>query len=215
MLLNVHKPKWTDGLLLEEWEEHSKQNEAIVKEMLDLANNLWGWQAADRTMVRADQWQAMHDTYVRDTRQLGLDRFFARVHPSAQLQIVDRMIEAVSRGYWQPDAETQRSLEEKRASLAAAMRSDASAAMQSGFGLQLNGPAQSAPPTASQAAPSPSAVRPPVPAAPRGMVLERMRPTPPPAIRPAPVAGLLLGLLLLFIIGVVREMRTRHHPVPA
>jgi 26S proteasome regulatory subunit N11 len=37
MLLNVHKPKWTDGLLLEEWEEHSKQNEAIVKEMLNLA----------------------------------------------------------------------------------------------------------------------------------------------------------------------------------
>ncbi|APR52543.1 cobaltochelatase subunit CobN [Sphingomonas koreensis] len=186
-----------------------------ANEMLDIVNNLWGWQVTDPGSVRADQWQAMHDTYVRDTRQLGLDRFFARVHPSAQLQIVDRMIEAVSRGYWQPDAETQRSLEEKRASLAAAMRSDASAAMQSGFGLQLNGPAQSAPPTASQAAPSPSAVRPPVPAAPRGMVLERMRPTPPPAIRPAPVAGLLLGLLLLFIIGVVREMRTRHHPVPA
>jgi 26S proteasome regulatory subunit N11 len=37
MLLNVHKPKWTDGLLLEEWEEHNKQNEAIVKEMLNLA----------------------------------------------------------------------------------------------------------------------------------------------------------------------------------
>jgi len=37
MLLNVHKPKWTDGLLLEEWGEHGKQNEAIVKEMLNLA----------------------------------------------------------------------------------------------------------------------------------------------------------------------------------
>lgn len=37
MLLNVHKPKWTDGLLLEEWGEHSKQNEDIVKEMLNLA----------------------------------------------------------------------------------------------------------------------------------------------------------------------------------
>ncbi len=37
MLLNVHKPKWTDGLLLENFEEHSKQNENIVKEMLNLA----------------------------------------------------------------------------------------------------------------------------------------------------------------------------------
>lgn len=39
MLLNVHKPTWTNGLLLEDWEEHSKQNEAIVKEMLNLVKS--------------------------------------------------------------------------------------------------------------------------------------------------------------------------------
>lgn len=37
MLLNVHKPAWTTGLLLDKFDEHSHQNEATVKEMLNLA----------------------------------------------------------------------------------------------------------------------------------------------------------------------------------
>jgi 26S proteasome regulatory subunit N11 len=37
MLLNVHKPKWTDGLILQKFDEHSHDNEVLVKEMLDLA----------------------------------------------------------------------------------------------------------------------------------------------------------------------------------
>jgi len=39
MLLNVHKPGWAEGLHLERFDEHSSQNEKIVKEMLDLAKN--------------------------------------------------------------------------------------------------------------------------------------------------------------------------------
>ena len=31
MLLNLHKQNWTDGLLLKDFEEHSKQNEESVK----------------------------------------------------------------------------------------------------------------------------------------------------------------------------------------
>lgn len=186
-----------------------------ANEMLDIVNNLWGWQVTDPASVRADQWQAMHDTYVRDTRQLGLDRFFAAVHPSAQRQIVERMIEAVSRGYWQPDAQTRRSLEEKLASLAA--KGAASTATQGGFSVHGGPRPQTAAPAASQAAQAipPSATRPSAPAAPRGMVLERVRPSQPQAVRPAYIAGLLLVLLLLFVTGALRETRTHRHLVPA
>jgi 26S proteasome regulatory subunit N11 len=31
MLLNLHKQNWTDGLILKDFEEHSKQNEESVK----------------------------------------------------------------------------------------------------------------------------------------------------------------------------------------
>jgi len=37
MLLNLHKKKWTEGLLLENYEQHEKQNEKLINEMLDLA----------------------------------------------------------------------------------------------------------------------------------------------------------------------------------
>eukprot|EP01121_Diplochlamys_sp_Union-15-3_P013800 TRINITY_DN4332_c0_g1_i1.p1 TRINITY_DN4332_c0_g1~~TRINITY_DN4332_c0_g1_i1.p1 ORF type:complete len:307 (-),score=69.49 TRINITY_DN4332_c0_g1_i1:172-1092(-) len=37
MLLNLHKKKWTDGLTLEHFDEHNKNNLKLVKEMLDLA----------------------------------------------------------------------------------------------------------------------------------------------------------------------------------
>jgi len=36
MLLNVHKPQWTDGLLLQEFDKHDKKNAEIVKDMLKL-----------------------------------------------------------------------------------------------------------------------------------------------------------------------------------
>jgi len=39
MLLNLHKKKWTDGLLLENYHLHEKQNEKLIGEMLELAKN--------------------------------------------------------------------------------------------------------------------------------------------------------------------------------
>jgi len=39
MLLNLHKKKWTDGLLLEDYSQHEKHNEKLVGELLELAKN--------------------------------------------------------------------------------------------------------------------------------------------------------------------------------
>jgi len=39
MLLNLHKKKWTDGLILENYDEHQKSNEKLVQELCDLAKN--------------------------------------------------------------------------------------------------------------------------------------------------------------------------------
>ncbi|KAH8024630.1 hypothetical protein HPB51_000070 [Rhipicephalus microplus] len=37
MLLNLHKKSWTDGLTLQDYDEHCKVNESTVAEMLELA----------------------------------------------------------------------------------------------------------------------------------------------------------------------------------
>jgi cobaltochelatase CobN len=79
-------------------------------ELLNTVNNLWGWQVTDPGTVRADQWQAVHDTFVRDIRQLGLKAWFEQHNPTAQAQIVERMIEAIRKGYWDATEQTRREL---------------------------------------------------------------------------------------------------------
>lgn len=39
MLLNLHKKSWMEGLTLQNYSEHCKLNETVVKEMLELAKN--------------------------------------------------------------------------------------------------------------------------------------------------------------------------------
>lgn len=112
-------------------------------EVVNAANNLWGWQAADHSMVRADQWQALHDTFVKDQRELGIDQWFETHNPTAQAQLIERMVEVIRKGYWDAPTETRRELVERWQALTAEHGADAGEPttrefieqMSSGFGL--------------------------------------------------------------------------------
>jgi len=196
--------------------EMQKEGYAGANAMLGIVDNLWGWQVTDPASVRADQWQAMHDTYVRDARHLGLDRFFERVHPAAQLQMVDRMLEAIRRDYWKAEDATKRSLEQKQAELRAVVeRADCDAARLlagRGYGLAPAAPAPS--PSARTAAvtppPSPVQAQPAPPSPPLGRILAKQSPPAPPSLRGQLPA--LTVLVLLFLIGALSEVR-RHSPL--
>lgn len=82
-------------------------------EVLNAVNNLWGWQVSAPEMVRADQWQAMHDTFIRDSRHLDINQWFERQNPAAQAQIIERMVEAIRKGYWDAPRETRQELAER------------------------------------------------------------------------------------------------------
>ncbi|MFT3691356.1 cobaltochelatase subunit CobN [Paenirhodobacter sp.] len=81
--------------------------------VLDGTNNLFGWQVTAPESVRADQWQAMFDTYVKDSNDLGIDAWFEAHNPSAQAQIIARMAEAVRKGYWDAPEDTRRKMAER------------------------------------------------------------------------------------------------------
>ena len=85
-------PHWIEAMKAEGY--------AGTLEMLDTTNNLFGWQVVDPSTVRPDQWQAMFDTYVADMRDLGMDAYFETFNPTAQAQLMERMIEAIRKGYW-------------------------------------------------------------------------------------------------------------------
>ncbi|MGP5277274.1 cobaltochelatase subunit CobN, partial [Pseudomonas helleri] len=127
--------------------EMQKEGYAGTLEMLNLVNNLWGWQTTDRSMVRDDQWQAIHDTYVMDQRELGLDAWFEQHNPTAQAQLIERMIEAIRKGYWDASEQTRRELVERRQQLEAteagavgeALTQQFFEQMAAGFGLHNQG----------------------------------------------------------------------------
>lgn len=135
MRVRYLNPHWIEGMKAEGY--------AGTLEMLNAANNLFGWQVVDPSTVRADQWQAMFDTYVADLRDLGLDAFFEAHNPTAQAQLMERMVEAIRKGYWDASADTRRRLAGRWRELAADHGVDVGAEatrafvgqMAAGFGL--------------------------------------------------------------------------------
>jgi len=87
--------------------------------VLDATNNLWGWTAVAREVVRDDQWETMADVYVRDKYELGIDEWFEKENPHAQAQMIERMLEAARKGYWAAEQATIDLLKQRYQSLAA------------------------------------------------------------------------------------------------
>lgn len=116
------------GFLAKELETrqfHPGWIEAMKKEgysgainMLDAVNNLWGWQAVAPETVRNDQWDELRDVYVNDKYKLGMKDWFERHHPHAQAQIIERMLEAARKGYWQTDTKNLKALAQRYRDLA-------------------------------------------------------------------------------------------------
>jgi len=92
MRVRYLNPHWIEGMKAEGY--------GGTLEMLNAVNNLFGWQAVDPSTVRADQWQAMFDTYVVDAHDLDINAFFEAHNPTAQAQLMERMVEAIRKGYW-------------------------------------------------------------------------------------------------------------------
>ncbi|MCC5861541.1 MAG: cobaltochelatase subunit CobN [Gammaproteobacteria bacterium] len=103
-------PGWIEGMRAEGY--------AGSLELLNIVNNFFGWQVTDPASVRDDQWAAFHDIYVRDSLELGLEEWFRDVNPEALQRIIERMLEAARRDYWDAGEEVLRDLIERHRALA-------------------------------------------------------------------------------------------------
>lgn len=175
-------PGWLEGMRAEGY--------AGTLELLNVVNNSFGWQVMDPDMIRADQWQAFHDIYVRDSLGLGLDEWFREHNPDALRRIVERMLETVRREYWDASEDTLRSLLETQLELSDGRGADGRLGayideLAAGFGL---------------GAPTAVAVS--------GQVLQEVAP-PVPMPAPSPLWLLLMAatLLLPVLAGAWRQSR--------
>lgn len=71
--------------------------------MLDITNNLFGWQVTAPETVSDHQWEALSEVYIDDKHDLGINEWFEAHQPAAQMQIIERMLEAARKGYWDAD----------------------------------------------------------------------------------------------------------------
>lgn len=74
--------------------------------IFDRMNNMWGWEVMTPEAIRDDQWQAFFEVYVDDKYEMQMREFFEQHNPEALAQIIERMVEAVRKGYWPADAQT-------------------------------------------------------------------------------------------------------------
>lgn len=213
MRVRYLNPHWIQGM--------QKEGYAGTLEVVDTVNNLFGWQAVDPATVRPDQWQALFDTYISDTRQLGTQDWFEAHNPSAQAQVLERMAEAIRKGYWDAPEDTRRALAERwneleqrfNATAGDALTRDFVADMAQGFGLvqtvadagessgSSDAPdAASAPPVADATQNAQTAVS--------GQVMEAIRPAPP--VFPWKLGFSLALLAIATLYGAVRQHGVLH-----
>ncbi|OUR64063.1 hypothetical protein A9Q79_08310 [Methylophaga sp. 42_25_T18] len=94
---NFHK-RWV--------EEMMKEGYSGAVSLSSHLSNFWGWQVVDPNLVREDQWQEFYEVYVNDKLELNIDEWFEQTNPRSQAQMLERMLEANRKEYWQADAQT-------------------------------------------------------------------------------------------------------------
>ncbi|GAA5314947.1 MAG: cobaltochelatase subunit CobN [Candidatus Pelagadaptatus aseana] len=103
-------PRWIEQM----------QNEgyAGATAILDRMNNFWGWEVMAPEYVHDEQWQQFFEVYVQDSYDMGINEWFEQVHPTAQAQFLERMLEAVRKDYWAADDDTVKAMTERYIELA-------------------------------------------------------------------------------------------------
>ncbi len=103
-------PRWIEAM--------QESGYAGATAILDRMNNMWGWEVMTPEAVRDDHWQEFFEVYVEDKYDLDMREFFENANSHALAQILERMLEAVRKGYWQADQETLQKMIETYTELA-------------------------------------------------------------------------------------------------
>lgn len=123
-------PEWIKGM--------QKEGYSGTLEVLKASNNLFGWNVMDASTVREDQWQSMFDTYVNDQYHLEVNQWFEKNNPTAQMQLLERMAEAMRKGYWHASEQTKQALMQRWEQLKADHQLPASEAITSEYIQKIN-----------------------------------------------------------------------------
>lgn len=80
---------------------------AGAREVWKSTEYLWGWQVVYPETVGAEKWQELHEVWLMDRNNLGLEAFFRKHSPHAREGMAGRLLEVARKGYWNPDKKTR------------------------------------------------------------------------------------------------------------
>jgi len=106
---NFHK-RWVTEMM--------KEGYSGATTMSSNLSNFWGWNVVDPKLTRDDQWQEFFEVYVEDKLDVGINEFFEQVNPESQAAMLETMLEANRKDYWQADEETLKKMVERFTELA-------------------------------------------------------------------------------------------------
>lgn len=79
---------------------------AGAREVWKSTEYLWGWQVVYPETVGKEKWQELHEVWLMDRYQLGLEKFFQQHNPHAREGMAGRLLEVARKGYWNPSKAT-------------------------------------------------------------------------------------------------------------
>lgn len=91
-----YNPKWIQGMM--------EQGYSGAREMDRFVEYLWGWETTVPELVSENTWNEVHDIYVEDRYNLGLQEFFRENNPWAAQVMDARLLETARKDRWHPSA---------------------------------------------------------------------------------------------------------------
>lgn len=101
----------TTRLWNEKWIEGMKSaGYAGAQQIAKEIEHLYGFRATSPEQVDATVWQETLDTYIKDKRKLGLDRWFSSANPHARQMLAARLVEIDRQGVYRFNDDDRRTL---------------------------------------------------------------------------------------------------------
>lgn len=98
-------PEWVKAMLDEGY--------SGARFVMKVTEHLWGWQVTVPEAVDGAKWQEMYETYVADRNHIGVkEKFREAKNLLAYQAVVDKMLVAINKGYWQADPKVKTHLEQ-------------------------------------------------------------------------------------------------------
>ncbi|MCL4854995.1 MAG: cobaltochelatase subunit CobN, partial [Bryobacteraceae bacterium] len=98
----LENEKWIEGM--------KSAGYAGAQQISKEIEHLYGFRATAPEQVDPEVWQQLLDTYIRDKRNLGLEKWFRESNPYARQMVAARLIEIDRQGVYRYSAEDRRTL---------------------------------------------------------------------------------------------------------